>query len=144
MSKSTSKNDKSGSKNAPVGKCEDGCGATANPGRRFLPGHDAKLASLLQRAADGEMAKATLPKLVRDNLSSGRENLPAPRFQSVDMVVVVKVRVPAGEAQPITAAATVLHTRLNVRTVAIVAIGPPAKEAKEKAAAKEKATAQAS
>lgn len=45
--------------------CECGCGRMARAGSRFLPGHDAKLKSVLRKAAagEGDRAKTALAQL---------------------------------------------------------------------------------
>jgi len=103
-----------------AGPCMDGCGAMAKAGSSYLPGHDAKLDSMLQRYADGELAE--LPALVEANLAAHRgKTMPAPRFQMVELRVTLKVRIAAGESKAvaITEAKTVVHKRLGVKAVTI-------------------------
>ena len=98
--------------------CADGCGAMAKTGSSYLPGHDAKLDSMLQRYADGELEK--LPELVELNLSRGiGKTLPSPRYQLVDLTIKVRVRIAADVEAPVVEAATILHKRLNVKAVTV-------------------------
>lgn len=69
--------------------CGDGCGARARKGRTFLPGHDAKLHSLLQKVANGE---AELPKALK-----GKVSLPEANMRTVYLTVQMKVVVPKDE-----------------------------------------------
>lgn len=78
--------------------CWDGCGTqTSGKNRRFLSGHDARLASLLQRVSDGEVAPDTLPALVRFRLDTGEIALPAAKRQTVTVTVTATVTVATGD-----------------------------------------------
>ena len=98
--------------------CSDGCGSIAKVGSYYLPGHDAKLDSMLQRYADGDLAE--LPALVVANLAKGKgKTMPAARYAMVEVMVLVKVRVAADSGDAKLDASTVLHKRLNVKAVEI-------------------------
>ena len=68
-------------RDAALPLCGDGCGEYAKPGRRFLPGHDAKLHSLLLKIANGHIHLEQAPPLVQERLASGMLNLPRPSRQ---------------------------------------------------------------
>lgn len=53
---------------AEAGPCLDGCGMMANPGRNFLPGHDAKLKSYLLKVDNGDPSVGDVPASVKDKL----------------------------------------------------------------------------
>ena len=104
-----------------AGPCMDGCGSLAKAGSSYLPGHDAKLDSMLQRYADGEITE--LPALVVENLAAHvGKTMPAPRFRMVELKVTLKVRIAADTASPLAEAKTIVHKRLNVRAVQVDAI----------------------
>ena len=112
-----------------AGPCMDGCGAMAKAGSSYLPGHDAKLDSMLQRFADGELTE--LPELVTANLAAKiGKTLPAPRYTMVEMTVKVKGRVSLAVEAPLAEATTVLHKRLNVKAVTVDGIAPVRKSTK--------------
>lgn len=78
--------------------CGDGCGAQANKGKRFRPGHDAKLHSMLQRVSDGEITREDLPALVQAAMVKGEVSLPEAKFTTIELrPESITVRVPAGD-----------------------------------------------
>ncbi len=84
--------------------CWDGCGELASKGKHYKPGHDAKLNSLLQKVADGEVEAKDVPAIVAARLKKNELRLPDARWQTVELRPVVKARVPVGVS-----AATVLE-----------------------------------
>ena len=51
--------------------CLCGCGAMAKPGRNFLQGHDAKLASMIKKYDKGDIKKKDLSEAVQKMLAKG-------------------------------------------------------------------------
>ena len=105
--------------------CGDGCGLRANKGRSFLPGHDAKLASMLQKVADGRMAQEDLPSLVKARIADGSlqklsakfstMSIPGAKEETHEVTLTVRVRVPAGAG--VEAAREAVAGRLELRTM---------------------------
>ena len=117
MTKSTKSNDLT-SLATDTNYCADGCGEVAKVGSYYLPGHDAKLDSMLQRHVDGDFPE--LPALVVKNLAAGRgKSLPAPRYAIVEVALLVRVRVAADTGDAKLEATTTLHKRLNVKAIEV-------------------------
>ena len=116
--------------------CGDGGGLRANKGRNFLPGHDAKLASMLQKVADGRMAQEDLPSLVKVRIADGSLQklsakfstmaLPGAKEETHLISVSVRVRVPAGAG--VEAAREAVTGRLELRTMKVEALATFAEE----------------
>ena len=98
--------------------CGDGCSRQAAKGRIFLPGHDAKLAAMMQRIADGIDSIEDAPKLVQGRIKSGEYLLPSAKWETHEVTVTVRVRVAKGEG--IIAAKELIQGRLAIRSISIV------------------------
>lgn len=90
MQKNDTKKTNDDAKTTPRNACQDGCGAVANAGKRFLPGHDAKQASMLQKVADGETKLEDLPQMLQDRLADGRLQLPGPKVRVIETTLEVE------------------------------------------------------
>ena len=70
-SKTTARASKPRKKSGPQISCLDGCGDITNPGRKFRPGHDARLKSKMGKASVGEIGYEFLANpLIIDGLES--------------------------------------------------------------------------
>ena len=103
------------STNPNLPMCGDGCGRNAAKGRSFLPGHDAKLASMLQQVADGAKAGEDLPVLVIKRLQGKLISLPVAKVEIHEIMVAVKVSVAKGSGRK--AASEAVLARLALRTM---------------------------
>jgi hypothetical protein len=110
--------------------CLDGCGILAKAGSSYLPGHDAKLASMLQKFSDGLITE--LPALVKTLIKTKKVVVPAPRFLTVELRVTILVQVPADTTSKVVDAKLVVEKRLDVKAVTITgdieAVRPSTKE----------------
>ena len=102
-----------GPTNLPL--CGDGCGKEAAKGRRFLPGHDARLASLLQSVADGRTAPEDMPALVQADLKAKRVKLPQAKLETHEIYVSVLVTQEKGAG--VRAAERAVTGRLALRSM---------------------------
>lgn len=123
-------------KQATTIRCGDGCGIDASPGRRFRPGHDARLASLLLQIANGQLAQSALPKLVRDQLASGALKLPGATLRTAQVTVSIAIAVtPATTDAEVEEAVRKVLGRKAITVKKLVVGKPPVKAVKKPAPA---------